>query len=70
MKPRVYDSPIVEEVRRRRTAVLARFGYDLRKYGEELMARQKRGRKASCAQKRRRAARSQRPAGPRSRQTA
>jgi len=34
------DSPIVDEVRRRRAAVLAHFNYDLRKYGENLMARQ------------------------------
>ncbi len=30
------DSPIVEEVRRRRHELSERFGHDLRKYGEHL----------------------------------
>ena len=34
------DSPVVAEVRRARARILARFGYDLRKYGEYLMREQ------------------------------
>ena len=34
------DNPIIAEVRRARARILARFGYDLRKYGEYLMREQ------------------------------
>ncbi|MFQ5411664.1 MAG: hypothetical protein ACE5EC_05180 [Phycisphaerae bacterium] len=35
------DSPIVDEVRRRRHKISEKFGHDLRKYGEHLMELQK-----------------------------